>query len=155
MEQEPEEKTYYLRYSVRDPYLDHDYRFRLSEPEYEVLESDSIKGLYNAAARTFNRREVQVKELLKETYYKDHRFKKEDYELNFEQIYEVVEEFSLEKLKNNEIYIQGEKERKEKEEQEAAAEAKRKQKAIEDAKALKEKRDREEFERLSKLFGPQ
>lgn len=152
MEQEPEEKTYYLRYSTRYPYLNWDNRDCMSDPEYGVLESDSIEGLYSQAADVYNRRVEEVKEKVKDRY---NTFKEKDYELNFEQIYEVVEEFSLEKLKNNEIYIQGERERKEKEEQEAAAEAKRKQQAIADAKALKEKRDREEFERLSKLFGPQ
>lgn len=154
MNEELKTVEYCVRIITRTSYRDdHNYNC-WSDAEPYVISHDNIADLYECIAREYNEWRVKTEEEVKYANRDWNKKSIDDYGFDVSEIYIAVEEFSMDKMKATEEYkkigavrdeaIKREKERKIAVEARDAAYRKEQQ----------EKRDREEFARLSKKFAP-
>lgn len=137
---------YFVRFTKFYPYKDRD-NYLCHREETDYLQSDSIDKLYEQMGK------LVVDFMIYAEKQNSWNSPRDEFTIEFSNIYIEVESYNQERMKNSEEYknIGAAKERARiKELEEKAKEEKRRQEWV---AAEREKRDREEFERLSKKYS--
>jgi rubrerythrin len=127
---------YCIRYNTSSIYYNGNNYECWTEPDFRELSAYSISELYDQIADVYNRWEDR----------------KDDSKIEFDNIYVVVDKFSVTRMKNTQIYIDHEKNREILIEQEKRRKNEEKERQKKEAVAKKEEKERAEFLRLSEKF---